>query len=81
MKQVNITLTDEEYELLVVEAAKQQAEKRAVIRISTLAGELLKPVIANLNGNSPAETPTQDTEQVEKQDDEQETNPFASLDI
>jgi len=81
MKQVNITLTDEEYELLVVEAAKQQAEKRAVIRISTLAGELLKPVIANLNGNSPAKTPTQDTEQVEKQDDEQETNPFASLDI
>ena len=77
MKQVNLTITDEDYELLVVEAAKQQVVKKKVVRVSALLYDLAKPVIANLNGSSPTATPTNDS----KPDEEQGPDPFAELDI
>ena len=77
MPQVNLTLSSEEYELLVVEAAKRQVEKRKVIRISSLAHELLKPVIAALTNTPPNETPTNES----KSDDKPLNDPMADLDI
>ena len=78
MKQVNLTITDEEYELLVVEAAKRQSQLRKVIRISSLAHELLKPIIASLNNNPPTDTPTEKQTQDDKQE---EPHPLAALDL
>jgi hypothetical protein len=82
MKQVNMTLSDEAYAILVKEAAKRQLESGKVIKIASLAAELFMPVVNSLNGNSPAETPTQDTKPEEKQENKQELpNPLADLDF
>ena len=82
MKQVNITMTDEDYEVLVVEAAKLQVESRKVYRVATLAYELLKPTIASLNGNtSPQDANQEETPETNSKDGEQLNNAFADLDI
>lgn len=49
MKHVNITLTDEEYTILVKEAGRHMAETGKIKGIATLAYELLRPAIAALN--------------------------------
>jgi len=77
MKQMNLTMNDEEYETLVKEAGKRMMESGKWLAVTTLTHELLKPIIANLNGSMPPQEPTNDSEQ----DEEQETNPFADLDI
>ena len=75
MKQVNLTLSDEEYEVLVREAGKRMVVSGKWLAVTTLTYELLKPVIANINGSTPTETPNNDSEQDNEQDNEQETNP------
>lgn len=60
MKQVNIWLTDERYELLVKEAGKRMAQTGKLIKVSTLATTLLNPALDTLNGNKPTEKPSQD---------------------
>ena len=78
MKQVNLTITDEDHAKLVVEAGKRQVESGKIIRISSLAYELLKPTIASLNNNPPTDTPTEKQTQDDKQE---ETHPLAALDL
>lgn len=59
MKQVNVTLTDEEHEVLVREAGKRMAISGKPTPIGALAHELLVPAINGLNGNQP---PSKDSE-------------------
>ena len=49
MKYVNITMTDEEYAILVKEAGRHMAKTGKVKGIATLAYELLLPAIAALH--------------------------------
>ena len=82
MKQVNLTMTDEDYKALVVEAGKRQLETEKVCRVATLAYDLLKPTIASLNGNaSPQDANPIETPQTNSKDGEQLNNAFANLDI
>ena len=65
MKQVNITVTDEEYEILVREAGKRMAISGKLTPISTLAHELLVPAISGLNGTQPIKEAHQDAPPIE----------------
>ena len=66
-RQVNLWITDEDYKILVKEAARRQLETGKIVKIATLASELVKPAIARLNG----QTPSEDNIQESKQDDKQ----------
>lgn len=81
MKQVNVYVTDEEYTLLVKEAGRIMQETGKHMPLGRLAGLLVSPEIAKLNGSPPTAVPNEDSKQDDKQDNEQETNPFANLDI
>ncbi len=81
MKQVNMTIADEDFTVLVIEAAKRQLESGNIIRVSSLAYDLLKPTIANLNG-TPIKAPQQDSNSVDKQDNEPVSgHPLANIDL
>jgi len=54
MKQVNVAITDEEYEVLVKEIGKRMAISGKLIGVGTLAHELLMPAISGLNGSQPS---------------------------
>ena len=77
MPQVNMTIDDERYAILVREVGRRMTASGKILKLSTLAAELLNPAIDNLNG----QTPTQDSEQVDKPADEPLNNPLADLDI
>ncbi len=49
MKQVNVSLPDEVYEILVKEVGKRMVETGEVFTVSALAANLLMPEINNLN--------------------------------
>ncbi len=64
MPQVNMWMDDEHYAALIKEAGKRMANTGKITKVSSLAYELLKPAIHNLNGNSP---PIKDTNSDDKQ--------------
>ena len=73
MPQVNITISKEDHEVLVKEAGKRMTTTGKITSVAALAGELLKPAIHNLNGNTPPpipieKEPIQDTNPDDKQD-------------
>ena len=77
MPQVNMTIDDERYAILVREVGRRMTASGKILKLSTLAAELLNPAIDNLNG----QTPTQDSEQEDKPADKPLNNPLADLDI
>ena len=82
MPQVNMYVDDKLYAILVKEAARRQLESEKVVKISSLAAELLKPVILSLNGDTPPQDANPDeTPQTNSKEDEQISNLFANLDI
>jgi hypothetical protein len=79
MKQVNMYLRDEDYELLVREVGKRMADTGKLVKVATLAHELLRPALDNLrNGNSPA---SQDNKQEAPAPKSKLAMDFASIDI
>ena len=76
MKQVNMWIPDDIHMLLVKEAAKRMLQDGIDIRPSKMAALI---ITQHLNGSS--ETPSTYIPEDDEQDDEQDTNPFASLEI
>ena len=74
---LNMTITDEEYKLLVMEAGGRMAATGKWLATTTLAYELLKPQIAKLNGGPPPQDNKQDAEQ----EDNLLTQAFDDLDV
>ena len=91
MKQVNMSISDEHYAVLVREAAKRQLVKGKLVKVASLSYELLKPTIVSLNGSKPTEKPTEDNKQVntslpneptsEDSEQSQLSNDFANIDL
>jgi hypothetical protein len=79
MKQVNMYLRDEDYELLVREVGKRMADTGKLVKVATLAHELLRPALDNLrNGNGQV---SQDIEQEAPAPKSKLAMDFASIDI
>jgi hypothetical protein len=51
MKQVNVSLPDDLYEILVREVGKRMVETGEVFSVSALAADLLVPKIKSFNDN------------------------------
>jgi len=82
MKQVNVTMKDKEYEVLVREIGKRMHESGKLTRIGTLAYELLKPSIAKLNGDKPTKDAKQDAPPIENPETKSKlAQDFANLDF
>ena len=84
MAQVNVTISDEAYEILVEESAKRQLISKKVVRIGTIAAELLEPAILALNSDSapnsaPGENPK--TESNKESKPSKGAFDFSALDI
>ena len=88
MKQVNITITDEQHEILVKEIGNRMAVSGKLITIGKLARELIGPAINGINGSQPTNKPIKNPEikdvQVNKEADETASQlavDFGKLDI
>ncbi len=53
MPQVNVTITDEEYTVLVKEINKHMEDTGKMIGIATMLGRVVRPAIAALNDAKP----------------------------
>lgn len=81
MKQVNMTLPDDVYELLVKEAARRQLASGKVIRVSYLAAELCVHAVHTMNGNKAAPPPTEKVSEKTSTDQPDLPNPLANVDF
>lgn len=81
MPQVNMSINDEHYAILVKEAARRQLESGKIVKIASVAYELLRPEIAKLNGQAPSEDDIQDTNPDDKQERSQLASAFDNIDI
>ena len=76
MRQVNLTMTDEEYSDLIKETGRRQAETGIVYKPTTVAMNILREVLSN--GHDPIRVSPPDVE-TKSQDDSQNVTEDAEM--